>query len=34
VLDVFEKKTSATPKHVVEVARNRWKKYLRDAEEG
>jgi len=33
VLEVFEKKTRATPKYVVKVARARWKKYLHDAEE-
>jgi len=33
VLEVFEKKTRTTPKHVIDVAKRRWKSYLRDAEE-
>jgi len=32
VLEVFAKKTRATPKRVVDSARARLKKYLRDAE--
>ncbi len=33
VLEVFEKKTRATPKHVIDAAKRRWKSYLRDVEE-
>lgn len=33
ILEVFEKKTRATPKHALDVAQRRWRKYLRDAEE-
>ncbi len=33
VLEVFEKKTRTTPKHVIDAAKRRWKSYLRDAEE-
>ena len=33
ILEVFEKKTRATPKQVLDVAKRRLKKYLRDAEE-
>ncbi len=33
ILEVFEKKTRATPKHVVAVAKRRLRKYLTDAEE-
>ena len=33
ILEIFEKKTRATPKHVLEAAKRRWKKYLADQEE-
>jgi len=33
VIEVFEKKTETTPKHVLDAAERRWKQYLRDAEE-
>ena len=33
ILEVFSKKTRATPKHVIGVAKRRWKQYLQDAEE-
>ena len=33
VLEVFEKKTRATPKHAIDVARRRWNRYRRDSEE-
>jgi len=33
ILEVFEKKTRATPKYVIGAAKRRWKSYLRDAEE-
>lgn len=33
ILEVFEKKTRATPKHVVDVAKRRWKQYVHAAEE-
>jgi len=33
VLEVFGKKTRATPKQAIDTARRRWKNYLRDAQE-
>ena len=33
ILEVFEKKTKATPKHVLDVAKERWRRYLRAAGE-
>jgi phage-related protein len=33
ILEVVEKKTRTTPRHVLDSARRRWKQYLRDAEE-
>ncbi|HUJ15249.1 MAG TPA: type II toxin-antitoxin system RelE/ParE family toxin [Thermoanaerobaculia bacterium] len=33
ILEVFEKKTPATPKQILDVAKRRFKQYLRDAEE-
>jgi phage-related protein len=33
ILVVFEKATRATPRHIIEIARRRWKKYLQDQEE-
>lgn len=33
ILEVFDKKTRATPKHVLEIARRRWKLYLKTVEE-
>jgi phage-related protein len=33
ILEVFEKKTRTTPKHVTDAAKRRWKRYLQDAEE-
>ena len=33
ILEVFEKKTRATPKHVLAVAKRRWKQYLDVIEE-
>jgi len=33
ILEVFSKKTRATPRRVVDTARTRLKKYLRDAED-
>lgn len=33
ILEVFEKKTRATPKRVLESARARFKRYLRDVED-
>jgi phage-related protein len=33
ILEVFEKKSRATPKQVLDVAKRRWKRYLQDAEE-
>lgn len=33
MLEVFEKKTRATPKQVLDVAKQRWKKYQSDAKE-
>ena len=33
ILEVFNKKTRATPKQVLAVARRRWKQYLMEAEE-
>lgn len=34
VLEVFEKKTRTTPRHVIDSAKRRWKLYPRDAQEG
>lgn len=33
ILEVFSKKTRTTPKQVLDSAKARWKKYLRDTEE-
>ena len=33
ILEVFEKKTKTTPKHVIATAKQRWKRYLQDAED-
>jgi len=33
ILEVFEKKTRTTPKHVLHAAEGRWKRYRQDAEE-
>jgi len=33
ILEVFEKKKRATPKQILDVAKRRFKKYLKDAEE-
>src|SRR2546428_12605408 len=33
VLEVFEKKARATPKHAIDVARRRWNRYRRDSKE-
>ena len=33
ILEVFPKKTTATPKTVIDNSKRRWKKYLRDAED-
>ena len=33
ILEVFEKKSRTTPKHVVDVAKRRLRKYLQDAEQ-
>jgi phage-related protein len=34
ILEVFAKKTRATPRTVIENSRRRWRKYRRDVEEG
>lgn len=33
ILDVFAKKTKATPRNVIENSRRRWQKYLHDVED-
>lgn len=33
ILEVFEKKTRATPKNVVDVTKRRWKQFLRETED-
>jgi phage-related protein len=33
ILEVFEKKTKTTSKHVLDVAKKRWRRYLREAGE-
>lgn len=33
ILEVFDKKSRATPKPKLDVARTRWKRYLKDTEE-
>lgn len=33
VLEVAEKKTRTTPKHVLDIAKRRWRQYLKVAEE-
>lgn len=33
ILEVFEKKTRATPKIVLDIAKRRWKQYLRTTED-
>lgn len=33
ILEVFEKKSRATPKQILNIAKRRWKRYLKDAEE-